>query len=596
MPHDEKPGPDDWRLGIDPADRAHPALAPAPVVDAPRADERSARRLERPLFVVTTEHLGWLLVAAYTIVTRFAALGARPMFPGEAARALGEYALASGGPYPPAAAFGLGWIGLAQIGIFHAIGVSEFSARIVAALGALLLVGAAFALRAALGRAGALGLAALCAISPSLMYFSRSGTTASAAIAFVMVAVALAMALARRPTASRAAGLAIALALAIGAGPVGAIDALTGAVALAIIGVINAIAGGNTVLRIRVWWTRRGWLLVVGVIAFVAVWIFLAEILSAAPLRVPLAASLAPIFNAAARPVLSPPRFYLAIIGFYEFAILLAALAGAAAILAWRVRSYFARWSLVWMIVSLAGWTIARPYRPEFALGFVVPMALVGAWGLEWLHQFEAWEIIRYPAAALALVTIYVMVLTNVIVAAPNASEAAWERRASLLWSEPATTIQTPAECARAIKMAGRGATAALPDDAPAVAWYLRALIAAADPASAVVTVTRAASEPQPDTQTGHQFGFEERWKPDFSKLSAAAAARFFLTGHAWSEVEIDDLAIEVRAPAPAAVSSPTASVTPTPAATASATPSPSSTPTASPTASSRATPTPSSV
>jgi predicted membrane-bound mannosyltransferase len=601
MPHDEKPGPDDWRLGIDPADRAETALAPPPAPAAQSAGPRSAQRLERALFVVTAEHLGWLLIAAFTIVTRFAALGARPMFPGEAARALGESALAIGGSYPAAAASGLGWIGLAQVGIFHLLGVSDFSARIIAALGAILLIGAAFALRDALGRAGALGLAGLCAISPTLMYFSRSGTTASAAIGLVMAAVALAIALARRPSVARAAGLAIALVLAIGAGPVGAIGVLTAAAALAIVGVINALARGNTVLRIRVWWTRRGWLLVAGALAFLAVWIFLVEILSAAPLGLPLAASLAPLFNAGARSALSVPRFYLAIIGFYEFAILLAALVGAAAIVAWRVKSYFAGWSLVWMILSLAAWTIARPYRPEFALGFVVPMAIVGAVGFDWLHQLQAWEIIRYPAAALALVTIYVMLLTNVIVAAPNASEAKWERHASLLWSTPATSKETRAECAGAIKSAGHGATAALPDGAPALAWYLRALAPAADPADATVIAKRIASAASGETQASHQFGFEERWKPDFGKLNAAAAMRFFLTAHAWSEVEIEDLAIEVRAPTPSVAPSPTVVVTPTtspaptvaPTAAPTAAPALAPLPTPSPTASSSATPAP---
>ncbi|MHB8384032.1 MAG: hypothetical protein ACYDC3_17020, partial [Candidatus Binataceae bacterium] len=185
MPNDEHRGPDDWRLGIDPADRAaHLEPAPAPPRAEPEAQSagvHSARRLERPLFTVTAEHLGWILVAAYTVLTRLAALGTRPMFPGEAARALGEYALASGTPFPPAAAPALGWVGLAQIGIFHGFGVSDMSARGVAGLSALLILFAAFALRGAIGRAGALALAAMLAISPTMLYCSSFGTTASAA-------------------------------------------------------------------------------------------------------------------------------------------------------------------------------------------------------------------------------------------------------------------------------------------------------------------------------------------------------------------------------------------------------------------------------
>ena len=391
----------------------------------------------------------WILVAAYTILTRVAALSTRPMFPGEASRALGEFALAVGIPYPAAAARALGWIGFAQIGIFHAIGASDMSARGVAALGALLMLCAAFALRGAIGRAGALALAAMFAISPTLLYVSSFGTTASAAIGLVMIAVALAIAMVPRPTATRAAALAIVLALAISAGPVGAIDVLTAILALGIVGVINAIAGGNTVLRIRVWWTRRGWLLVAGAIAFIAVWIVLVEILSTDGLRVPFAAMFAPLANAMRWSAPSTPRSSWRSAGFYEFAIVLAALAGVISIIARRIKSYFAGWCLVWMLVSIAVWTIARPYRAEFALGFIVPMALLGAWGIQCLHELEVWGIVRYPAAAIAILAIYAQFVTSAVIAAPNASQAQWERRGSLLWNGPATTIQTDVECAR---------------------------------------------------------------------------------------------------------------------------------------------------
>ncbi len=603
MPNDEHRGPDDWRLGIDPHQavaRPEPAAVQPPAPAPQYGGVRSARRLEHPLFVVTAEHLGWILVAAYTILTRVAALSTRPMFPGEASRALGEYALAVGIPYPAAAARALGWIGFAQIGIFHAIGASDMSARGVAALGALLMLCAAFALRGAIGRAGALALAAMFAISPTLLYFSSFETTASAAIGLVMIAVAIAMAMVPRPTATRAAALAIVLALAISAGPVGAIDVLTAILALGIVGVINAIAGGNTVLRIRVWWTRRGWLLVAGAIAFIAVWIVLVEILSADGLRVPFAAMFAPLDNAMRWSAPSTPRSYLAIAGFYEFAIVLAALAGVIAIIARRIKSYFAGWCLVWMLVSIAVWTIARAYRAEFALGFLVPMALLGAWGIQWLHELEGWEIVRYPATAIAILAIYAQFVTSAVIAAPNASQAQWERRASLLWNGPATTIQTDAECARAIKMAGPGATTAIPGDAPAIAWYLRALAPAAEPANATIVATRLASAAAADLESSFQFGIEESWTPDFSKLTPATAARFMLTAHAWSAVEIHDLAIEVRQPpsaaaTPAAASapSPTASATPMPTPTAVTTPSASPTPSASESASPSALPSP---
>ncbi|HVA79742.1 MAG TPA: hypothetical protein VNF29_02325 [Candidatus Binataceae bacterium] len=591
----DQPGHDQWRLGIDPAERLAPPAAPPAA--AARAGLHSERRLERALMVVTLEHLGWLIVVGYTIATRLAALGVRPMFPYEAARALGEYALARGLTYPPAAANGLGWIGLAQIGVFHLMGVSDFSARVSAAIGAIVLIGAVFALRREIGRAGALGMAAMLALSPTMTFFSRAGTAASVASALVMTAVAMAAALARRPTASRAAGFALALVLALGAGAIGALDILTGVAALAIVGVVNAAAAGNPVLRIRVWWTRRGWLVVAGTIAVAAIWIFLTELLSAAPLILPLAASLAPLGGAAGSAEFAIPRLYLAILGFYEFAIVLAAMVGAGAIITRRVRSHFAGWCLAWAIVSLAVWTIARPAQAGFAPGFLVPLALVGALGLDWMHQLGVWDAIRYVAAALAALTLYAQMVTNVVVAAPDAAEASWERRASLLWSDPATTLQTRAECARALAMpATRGATAALPDDAPALAWYLRELEPANTSAGAGVVATRITSGTSSAERSRYEFGFEERWIPDFSKLTAANAARFFLTARVWSEVEINDMALEVAAPASApsaaAPGSPSPTATPTMNSSPPAAAAPTSQPSASPTPSPAAAPT----
>ncbi|HUY26775.1 MAG TPA: hypothetical protein VMV27_05100 [Candidatus Binataceae bacterium] len=600
-----QPGHDQWRLGIDPAERPAPSAAPSagPSSASPqpaaaaRAARHSERRLERVLIVVTLEHLGWLIVVGYTIATRLAALGVRPMFPYEAARALGEFALARGLTYPVAAANGLGWIGLAQIGVFRLMGGSDFSARLSAAVGAMVVIGAVFALRREIGRAGALGMAALLALSPTMTYFSRAGTTSSIAIALVMTAVAMAGALARRPTAPRTAGFALALVLALGAGAIGALDILTGAGALAIVAVVNAAAGGNPVLRIRVWWTRRGWLVVLGTIAVAAIWIFLTELLSAAPLSLPLAASLAPLGAALGRAEVAVPRLYLAILGFYEFAIVLAAIVGAAAIVARRVKSHFAGWCLAWAIVSLAVWTIARPQAAEFAPGFLVPLALLGAFGLDWMHQLGAWDAIRYAAAALAALTLYAQLVTNVVVAAPDAAEASWERRGSLLWSDPATTLQTRAECARALAMpAARGATAALPDDAPALAWYLRELEPANTSAGAGVVATRITSGTSLAERSRYQFGFEERWIPDFGKLTAANAARFFLTARVWSEVEINDMALEVAAPAsaPSAAAAVSPSPTATPAANSSspATAAPTAQPTAAPTPAPAAAPT----
>ena len=68
---------EEWRLGIEPG--AH-GVPETPAEDgAPR--NYSAERLERPLCVVTAEHLGWAKVGLLAFATRLVMLGARPWIP-----------------------------------------------------------------------------------------------------------------------------------------------------------------------------------------------------------------------------------------------------------------------------------------------------------------------------------------------------------------------------------------------------------------------------------------------------------------------------------------------------------------------------------
>src|SRR5882757_5864956 len=52
--------------------------------------ERSDTRLERPVHVVTAEHLGWYAIALWAVATRMVALGARPLDPAPARSAMFE--------------------------------------------------------------------------------------------------------------------------------------------------------------------------------------------------------------------------------------------------------------------------------------------------------------------------------------------------------------------------------------------------------------------------------------------------------------------------------------------------------------------------
>src|SRR6266851_2892248 len=196
---------DEWRLGVDPETIVHDESASN---DA--APSLSADRLERPVVVVTVERLAWLLIAAWALITRLVAVGARPLTASEARGALFAFDLANRTNEAVAAGFrpaSSGWIHLAQAGVFAACGASDFTARLLFVLAGLLLVAMSFEMRHYVGRAGAIGMGAMLAVSPTVTWFSRSGGSAIVAGALAVVAIALFMALQAQPSRGRTASL-----------------------------------------------------------------------------------------------------------------------------------------------------------------------------------------------------------------------------------------------------------------------------------------------------------------------------------------------------------------------------------------------------
>jgi hypothetical protein len=166
---------------------------------------------------------------------------------------------------------------------------------------------------------------------------------------------------------------------------------------------------------------------------------------------------------------------------------------------------------------------------------------------VEWMHQSERWNSIRYALAAAVALTIYVQLAVNFVHSAPDVSEAAWRRHALLFWAEPATSIQTVRECERVRNaVSPAGASAMVPDDAPQVQWYLRDFAPndSPDTANIVVTVGKTQGGALAGSVDASQFGFEEWWTPDFRALTIAGALKYLLTQRTWSDVEIRDLEI----------------------------------------------------
>jgi predicted membrane-bound mannosyltransferase len=534
---------DRWRLGEEPEGPGEEREGAPDASHAPTVSNLSRDRLTRPVFVVTAEHLGWCAIAAYAIATRMMVLGVRPLDPSEARRALAAFgALALAGTHES-------WTTIMQGLIFAKFGTGDATSRIVVALCGLILVASAFAMRRCLGRAGALAFAAILALSPSVTYFSRTGSTAIASVAFMMVAIAIAESMRRRPGVIGAMALGAAIGAWLSADPIGYATGAAVLVSLIFVGAYDALTIDHPRLRARVWWERRRAIVIVTAIVAVGAWVALTTAGFTYPLLDATRSGLNAAFVTPATGWGRGLHTFIPIFGFYEFMILILAIAGAFAIVSSQVRSGFAAWTLLWAIVSAALFLSVGGTGPDAVAALVIPFATLAAVAVEWMHQSTRWDSIRYAVAAAAMLTLYVQVLTNFAYPAPDTSEAPWNRHALLFWSEPATAIQIRKECERAENSVSvGGASAMVPAEAPAVEWYLRDFARADSAASAniVVTTGEVKSGAVAGNPSAAQFGFEERWSPDFHRLTFIGALRYWLTMRAWSDVEIRDLEIDI--------------------------------------------------
>ena len=545
---------DEWRLGIELGE--HHELELVHPLSEPQRD-LSLERLERPLEVVTVERLGWALVALYAILTRLAFLAARPIDAAEARQALFEYGLAANRLHTSTVAdtaYG-GWVHMLQAGVFAAFGVNDFTARLVFVLSGVLLVAIAFEMRHYVGRAGALGLAALLVLSPTMTYFSRMSTTVTPAAALALVAVVIFMALKRNPGRRKAIALGGVAGLMIAADSIGTIAAASFLAGLVMLGLWELAVGKNNILRIRVWLDRYSSLVAVVIVAAVVVGAISLLMLPGAFTKAAVddfGKSIWPLSLASA--FAQGFRVYGPVFAFYEFLIALTGAFGLATIVSLRVRSRFAVWCAIWMVLSLGFFLWMPAWSGDRMLAMLLPAAIVGAFGVDYLHHTSAWRIIRYPLAALAGLTIYVQVLTNFVYAAPDASEASWARHANLFWFDGATTRQTRDESALALEgITPANATVFFKDndsDLPALEWYLRTLRPVDKPDAATVVV-----EPKPESMANDpdsgirafSFDSDESWSATLKGLDLQRALAYFFTAREWGPIETHSSTIIVK-------------------------------------------------
>jgi predicted membrane-bound mannosyltransferase len=278
---------DEWHLGIEAGDPRPPR--PPVASREPEPPDLSDDRLDVPVYVMTIEHLGWAVIALYALLTRLAALGLRPLNSIEASQALFAREMTGHGlsllATEPRAS---GWIDPLRAGVMLVFGSSDYGVRIVAAIFGLMLIGAAFAMRRQLGRAGALAFAAMITLSPTLTYFSRSTSAAIPAIALVVVAVALMFALAGTSDTLKVVGVAIASALALTAEAIVIPIAAMFLAVLIVMGLFELFFRPHPMIRMRVWWERRSAQLVFCVAIAVGVFVVFESALGRRNLLLPM--------------------------------------------------------------------------------------------------------------------------------------------------------------------------------------------------------------------------------------------------------------------------------------------------------------------
>src|ERR1700685_3694508 len=129
---------DEWRLDYESSEPGEHEPPAAPITTE-LAPDLSHARLTRAVYVVTAEHLAWYMIAAYALITRTIALGARPLDAAQGTDALTAFLIAQHGRLAYALS-DASWVTIVQGWIFAAIGASDASSRIVVTVCGLLLI------------------------------------------------------------------------------------------------------------------------------------------------------------------------------------------------------------------------------------------------------------------------------------------------------------------------------------------------------------------------------------------------------------------------------------------------------------------------
>lgn len=546
----KSPEPEGWRLGIELREPQEFEEEPA---EPQERRNLSAERLERPLFVLTVERALVAVIALWAVVSRLAMLAARPLSESEAQRTIAALGVARGGLAAlgahgdAASSMVTQLLGASVMGL---LGADGFAARLVYAVAGILMVWAALAMRRWLGRAGALAFGAMLALSPTVTYYGRYATGIIPALALVIFALVLLDAISHRPDLAGALALGIVAAFALDCDPASVVVGGVMLAALAIVGIWEGAGVGNAWQRFWVWWHRRRGLALAGVGVMVAFGLLIETNFAHRTLREVLRQiALANFSSGPVAGYSSGLQLYAPIFVLDEFLVVVCAAVGLIALLCLRLRTRFSLFCTAWLGLSVVAYGLLPHRAPALAPALIVPAALVGALGINYLHRTGAWIFLRYPLGVLAALTLLVQLASNFVYVAPDPSEAAWARRALLYWSEPQTTLSTVWVTAALAKNAPHGDTTVFFEEGcpAALRWYLRRLTAVERPEDAYVVVDgRGPGHGLPGRRVGN-LELEESWHPTLTGLTAAKALGYIFTARPWTPLTTHQAVLLVK-------------------------------------------------
>ena len=403
------------------AEPTAPALPPDDVVWRPEDGDGTALPLLQPLPTVLDRMIplggdrvwqtaGLIAVLVAALVLRLTRLNAVALNPQEAPYAYDAWVLfrgqppVTGEPLPNVGAFLL----LLQGACFFLFGATDVVARLAAVLPGVLLVLAPLTLRRWLGGPAALGMAAVLAISPTLVHASRVVNPDVIVALCAVAAVAAVVALARAPkSAFPAAAVGIAAGVALGTGPSAlsvAITLMIGLVAGALAAPGGTIAEGLRGLRQPL---NALWCVVAFAITVVVIFTRLFSYPSGiAGIWETLGAWRQLLFGPGAG---QPVALFLLVLIVYELLALLFALVALAT--GRTARSDALALCAAWGLAAFCLWSFSAGRAPEQAMHVVLPIALLAGIGVG-----ETWHAIQWRSVWQGISGVLALAMLGVVI------------------------------------------------------------------------------------------------------------------------------------------------------------------------------------